>query len=265
MDAFITPGEFAKLACTTKRTILFYDQKGVLKPERIDLRGFRYYSQRQILDYQMVLLLTTLGISLKEIKEYLNNHGKLVELFKEKRPTILKEMSTLEFNLKNIDNFLENLKTNRTMIKPKISVFQPLSVYYIDKIGAYSKIGMYCSELINMIEKPHDGLTTMAVFEDQGYRPKNCHIKICVFSDKDIAIKPEFKNVVRHMTFSPGKVISYKHSGAGEMLSLFWKELEKYCRINRIKVKNKVSDFEIYWKVNADTTQQVFEIFLPIE
>jgi DNA-binding transcriptional MerR regulator len=38
---YITAGEFARLACTTKRTILWYDQKGILKPTKIGESGIK--------------------------------------------------------------------------------------------------------------------------------------------------------------------------------------------------------------------------------
>ena len=264
MDDLVTAGELAKLACTTKRTILFYDEKGVLKPVKIDDKGYRYYSQRQILDYQMVLLLTTLGVPLKDIKEYLDNRGKLPELFKEKRPQIEKEIRDLEFNLKSVDSYLKNLKDNQTMVKPAVMNFKPLSVYYIEKVGSYAKIGEYCSELYGMFEKPDKNFTTMAIFEDQGYRPKDCHIKIAAFASKPLKVKEKFESVAKQMEFDPGKVVFYKYHGSGKMLSLFWKELETYCGLNKIKVRKDMSDFEIYWKEGSNPSEQMFEIFLPV-
>jgi DNA-binding transcriptional MerR regulator len=265
MDDLITAGEFAKLACTTKRTILYYDEKGILDPIKTDVKGYRYYSQKQILDYQMVLLLTSLGVPLKYIKSYLDNKGKLPTLFKEKRPQIVKEIESLNFNLKNVDVFLKNLQENQTMIKPEISIFKPLSIFYVEKVGTYAKIGEYCYELMKMFEEPDKSLTTMAIFEDQGYRPKECHIIIAAFSNKRLIVKRQYLDEVKMREFDPGKVISYKYHGQGEMLSLFWKELEKYCRLNNINVRTDIPDFEIYWKVNSEPGKQMFEIFLPIE
>lgn len=264
MEDLITAGELAKLACTTKRTVLFYDEKGVIKPVKVDEKGYRYYDQRQILDYQMVLLLTTLGVPLKDIKSYLDNKGKLTELFKEKRPQIVKEIESLKFNLKNVDLFLKNLSDNQTMIKPEISSFKPLELYYIEKVGSYAQIGQFCSELAKMFEKTDKSFVTMSIFDDQGYRPKECHIKIAAFGSRSLKVKKEFTEIVKKMFFAPGKVVSYKYLGPGEMLSLFWKELERYCRLKKIKVRIGIPDFEIYWKVSSDPSKQMFEIFLPI-
>lgn len=261
MSNLITAGELAKLANTTKRTIQFYDQKGVLKPIRINSKKYRFYEEKQILNYQMILLLSTLGISLKEIKNFLKK-GNLTELFNSKKLLIKKQIDQLKFNLNSLEKFLTNLANNGTMVNPKIKVLKSFGVYYIEKECAYAKIGFYCQELISMFRNKN--LTTLAIFPNPTYQPKKSVIKIAVLADKNIKIKDQFKNTVKYMKFSPGKIITYTHNGSGSLLSLFWKELEKYCRLYNLKINKKIPDFEIYRKVNSDPSKQFFEIYLPI-
>jgi len=263
MNKYITPVELARLAHTTKRTIHFYDEKGVLKPTFINSKKYRFYTEQQVLDYQMILLLTTLGVSLNEIKAYLKKKDGLKVLFNEKKSLIKQQISELQFNLKNIETFLTNFDSNGTMVNPTIKVLDPFSVYYIERIGPYSKINDYCQELSDMFVS-NNKLTTLAIFEDPSYQPKKSKIKIGVLADKALDIKDEFKGIVKLMEFNPGKVISYTHHGSSNLLSLFWKELEKYCRLQHIVVRKNVPDFEIYRKVSHDQTQQFFEIYLPI-
>ena len=104
MENLISAGELAKLASTTKRTILFYDAKEVLKPELVNEARYRFYSQRQVLDYQMILLLSTLGISLAEIKNSLGKRGRLPQLLTLKA-LIQTEINLLQFNLNNLNKF----------------------------------------------------------------------------------------------------------------------------------------------------------------
>lgn len=264
MDKLITAGEFAKLASTTKRTILFYDQKGVLKPYKVNGEGYRSYLERQVLDYQRILLLSNLGVSLDEMRQYLEQNGDLVQLFDEKREMIEKEIRQLEFNLTSLSKFQVNLKTNGTMVSPEVKVMPSFGVYYIEKLGSYAKIGQYCEELSKMFESSGDDFTTLAIFEEQGYRPKNSRIKVGALAIEGMKIKAEYQDVVQYMDFVPGKVLVYTHNGAGSLLSLFWKELEKYAKLNDINVRASVPDFEIYRKVSPDPTKQFFEIYLPI-
>jgi len=125
MDNLITAGELAKLASTTKRTILYYDEKGVLKPVKVNSSKYRYYLESQILDYQRILLLSTLGVSLDEMKKYLRKNGNLAKLFDDKKGLVDKEIQLLEFNLQSLTRFESNLKTNGTMVNPEIKVCVP--------------------------------------------------------------------------------------------------------------------------------------------
>ncbi|MFC1790661.1 MerR family transcriptional regulator [Patescibacteria group bacterium] len=80
---------FAQLCDTSKRTIIYYDQIGLLKPIR--RRGiYRLYHHRQVLKYQKIYLLKSFGLTLKEIKTYLPSNWRCLLIRKkfseEKRP-----------------------------------------------------------------------------------------------------------------------------------------------------------------------------------
>ena len=264
MDNYITAGILAQLASTTKRTILFYDQKDVLKPVKVNNVKYRFYLERQVLDYQRILLLSTFGVSLREMKRYLRNNGDLTKLFDDKKELIEKEIRLLEFNLQTLIKIHRNLKANGTMVNPEVKFLQAFGVYYIEREGPYAQIGQYCDQVSKMFEKRSNDFTTLAIFEEQGYRPKKSRIKIGALAKKGMEVKEEFKDKVKYIEFNPGKVLTYTHNGSGSLLSLFWKELEKYCDLHKITIRKNTPDFEIYRKVNADSTKQFFEIYLPI-
>lgn len=261
MNNYITAGELARLAGTTKRTILWYDELGIIKPIEISPAGYRNYTESQVLDYQMILLLTTLGVSLKEIK----TKNDLKSLFEEKKVSIKNQIDDLQFNLKSLEKFMSNLGANKTLIKPEIKVLKPFDIYYIEKNGSYVNIGKYCHELSEMFTNKSKDFTALAIFENPTYQPKKSLIKIAALVTPRMSVNPKFKDIVKKIKFDPGKVITYTHNGAGEMLSLFWKELEKYCWLNKIDVRHDVPDFEIYRKVSSDPRKQFFEIYLPIK
>jgi len=265
MEKLITAGEFAKLASTTKRTIQFYDQKGILKPARVNTKGYRYYHEKQILDYQMILLLQTHGVSLDEMTRFVKTRKHLSLLFKQKQEEIEAKIAGLQVSLQNIANYTENLQQNGTMINPKIVIVKPFEIYYEPRECAYANIGHYCSQLAHKFDEEKSGkITTLAVFENPTYQPKQSKILIGVLR-KGAVLKKAFEGKVKMAIINPGKVITYTHVGSGSMLSLFWKELEKYCRIHKITVRKDVPDFEIYRDTSKGSGQQVFEIYLPVE
>src|SRR3989344_35320 len=150
------------------------------------------------------------------------------------------------------------------MVNPEVKTLPQIGVYFIEKVGPYVRIAQYCEELANMFENRGDNFTTLAIFEEQGYRPKKSRIKIGALATPDMKIKPAYKDTVKYMDFNPGKTLTYTHNGFGNLLSLFWKELEKYCVLRKIKVRTNAPDFEIYRRVNQNIIKQFFEIYLPI-
>lgn len=260
-STFITAGELARLAGTTKRTILWYDHLGILKPQEISSEGYRYYSESQVLEYQMILLLTTLGVTLQEIK----SKNDLQSLFAEKKLSIKNQIDDLRFHLKNLDTYLTNLGQNRTLIKPEIKDLPPFEIYYLEKSGSYVNIGKYCRELSTMFSHRGHRFTTLAIFDNPTYQPKKSPLRIAALATAGMSVLPQYQPLVKRTTFHPGKVITYTHRGAGELLSLFWKELEKYCRLHRLQVRDDTPDFEIYRRISSDPRRQYFEIYLPLQ
>jgi DNA-binding transcriptional MerR regulator len=257
-------GDFAKIASTTKRTIHFYNQAGILKPATINNSGYRQYDQRQVLDYQLILLLTTFGLKIRDIKKYLEKGDSLLTLFEKEKTNIKREFEKNQFLLRSIERITNNIKANGTMVDPEIIDFKPLEIFFFDISGSYADIYKYCSRLYNMFEKPGSNFITLAIFLDQGYRPNKCRMKIGAIKNPGMTVKKQFIDTLKTMTLNPGKVIYYKYQGSGSLLSLFWKELEKYCRLKNIKIRTDIADFEIYRKVSSDFTKQNFEIYMPI-
>jgi DNA-binding transcriptional MerR regulator len=67
--------QFAKLAGVTVRTLHFYDQKGLLKPETRTESGYRVYQQSDLIRLQQILTLKALGFSLEMIGELLTDQA----------------------------------------------------------------------------------------------------------------------------------------------------------------------------------------------
>ncbi len=67
--------EFAKRCGVEKRTLFYYDEIGLLKPERVLENGYREYSQRQAARMEEIKLLQSTGLSLAEIKAMLASEG----------------------------------------------------------------------------------------------------------------------------------------------------------------------------------------------
>jgi len=65
-------GEFARLGATSIKTLRFYDELGLLKPDAVDARTrYRYYGATQLRDLAAIHALKDLGASLEDIRRVL--------------------------------------------------------------------------------------------------------------------------------------------------------------------------------------------------
>ena len=67
-------GDFSDKCGVSVKTLRYYDEIDLFKPIEIDLfTGYRYYSDEQLEDLNIILKLKEASFSLEEIKEYWNN------------------------------------------------------------------------------------------------------------------------------------------------------------------------------------------------
>ena len=63
-------GEFAKLTGVNKRTLHYYNEIGLFRPEIIGENGYHYYTCFQFTELELILTLRKIGLSIDEIKDY---------------------------------------------------------------------------------------------------------------------------------------------------------------------------------------------------
>lgn len=64
-------GVLAQKTNLSKRTLRYYEQIGLLKPSRIEANGYRYYDESAVGRLQRILLLKSIGYTLRQIQELL--------------------------------------------------------------------------------------------------------------------------------------------------------------------------------------------------
>lgn len=69
-STLFSTGEFAKLNGINKRTLHYYNDIGLFRPEITGENGYHYYSLMQSMQLEMILLLRKLGLSIDDIREY---------------------------------------------------------------------------------------------------------------------------------------------------------------------------------------------------
>ena len=103
-----TTGEFAKICNIPKHVLFHYDEIGLFQPAIVKQNGYRYYSYHQYDTFCMITVLKNLGMSLKDIKIYLEQRDPVLflSLLKEKEKDVSKEIHKLE----KMQEYIRNMR-----------------------------------------------------------------------------------------------------------------------------------------------------------
>ena len=99
-DSLFQIGEVTKIMGITRKTLLVFEDMGLLTPAVKDQdSGFRYYSADNMTQIRSIRSLQTLGLSLKEVRDYY-------------------------YDTANIDTYLQNLMNLRSVLDKNIQMLQ---------------------------------------------------------------------------------------------------------------------------------------------
>ena len=102
-NIYLTVSEFAKLHNVNKRTLHYYDSIHLFSPQKTGKNGYRYYTYLQSAEFEIILALRELGMSLDEIRDYQKHktHDALEKILEEKTREIDERIQQLQ-DLKNM-------------------------------------------------------------------------------------------------------------------------------------------------------------------
>lgn len=96
------------------RTLRYYDEYGILKPEYVDPRtNYRYYSTNQFERLNTIKYLRALDISLEKIKSFFDEKdvNTILSIFIKQRDNVIKKQLALSEIEKKITNRIEQIET----------------------------------------------------------------------------------------------------------------------------------------------------------
>lgn len=125
-NTLFTIGQFAALHEINKKTLMWYDEIGLLKPICIKENGYRYYSYQQSAALETILMLRELNVSLDEIKKFMENRtiDSFDRLLREKLGELEQTISHLNAVKKVLANHQQDMETLRSLDLSKISLVE---------------------------------------------------------------------------------------------------------------------------------------------
>lgn len=134
----MTIKEFSNLCGCNPQTIRYYDRMNLLKPVKVDdWTGYRFYDERQALDFVKIKNLQTAGFTIDEIKELLDaNNEAIYEAFtkkiKEQKDRLNAMLEIQKSYQSEITEMTKKIEEVRTSIKMRMEEYNPTLEFGID-------------------------------------------------------------------------------------------------------------------------------------
>ena len=108
--------KLAELAGISTRTLRYYDQIGLLKPNEINKSNYRIYDEKNVNKLQQIMFYRSLDFPLSKIKRLMDDPDfSQLEALKEQRRLLLNKQKEVNKLLTNIDLTIENYKGEKKM------------------------------------------------------------------------------------------------------------------------------------------------------
>lgn len=116
MKNFFKIGEISKLYGIGVDSIRYYEEIGIIKPERSE-SGYRHYSIHDIWKLNVIRDLRSIGFTMEQIRKYLNHHtvASSLSMLEEEKVAISKQMQYLQKLQKNVEHRLNNIHSALTL------------------------------------------------------------------------------------------------------------------------------------------------------
>lgn len=211
-------GEFSKMSMTTIKTLRYYEEEGLIKPEGVDkFTGYRLYTTSQLVDVHKIQSLRQLGLSIAEIRGVLSKSISINDILNKRKQEVVAELAYGQEQLSRIEFMLKCQEENVIMSYQAIIKELPECIFYSMEtvIESYDKYFELIPPLGEKVMKKYPDLKCatpeycFVKYLDGEYRDKDIHIEYCEAVNK---IKPDFDNI-KFKEINPVKAVSVMHKG----------------------------------------------------
>lgn len=105
----MTTHEVEEMLDITKKTLIYYENEGLVKPSR-DNNNYRCYSQDDISKIKFILLLREMDVTIEEIKQIINKQKSIRDVLENKKNLIKQRQLDLDHIDEKINNYIKRKK-----------------------------------------------------------------------------------------------------------------------------------------------------------
>jgi len=267
-------GVFSKMNKITIKTLRHYDEIGLFKPIYVDeMTGYRYYSSSQLPRLYKILALKSLGFSLTEILNSLEEDTKpdnMIEYLEKRKDHILRKIEEEELKLSQLQSYLKTLKQEGIYMKYNVILKELPEVIvasmrtkipdYDSYYKIYPEMGEYMVQQKVECRVPEYCFT---IYHDGEYKESDIDVEICeavIDYGKD-SDKVKFKKIDK-----VENAACVLHKGPYNTIGMAYGAVMKWIEENNYEVVGLPRESYIDGVWNKDSSSEwLTEIQIPIK
>jgi effector-binding domain-containing protein len=263
-------GDFSKLSFVTVKALRYYDEIGLLKPERVDeLTGYRHYSASQLPRLNRIVALKNLGLSLDEVARLLRDDvpiASILDLLHAKQVEIKGRLEEEVEKLARVEEWLKQTETEGKLpdyevVKKKVKAQKVLSIRRIlPNYGGLSDLFSAIGPYIGQVHAPVKG-PPFAILHDKEFRETDVDMEVAFPLWREVKVSGEFK--CYEMEGYEMATLIYK--GPYEGIGPAYNTLMSWADVNSYHIAGPNREIYLTDPGKVPPSEYITEIQIPIE
>ena len=181
-------GDFSKLGRVTVKTLRYWDEIGILKPDFVNTEnGYRYYNSEKLALVFEIQSMKDIGLYLEDIAGIIRNglhKNQWLDLLRSRRVTLVDEINLHESKLVKLDQMISQIEKEKHMEKVEIRELPKVIVAsYRTTIPDYNALFTVAPAMGELMKKQgaicSDPPYCFNIYHDGEYREKDIDVEIC--------------------------------------------------------------------------------------
>lgn len=180
-------GEFSKICLVSTKALRHWEEVGLLQPAHVDREtSYRYYRIDQLYEVNRILALQTMGLSLKQIGNLMQDHisnDEIRGMFKLKRTEIQQELENARSRLKMLEARLNYIDAGEALQEFEVTLKSVDAITMVSMRRDYPTMQSFVDVLVGTHDHfkaraERENWSYMAIFHDSAYEVEGFNVEI---------------------------------------------------------------------------------------
>ena len=270
-------GDFSKLSLVSVKALRYYDERGLLKPARVDpSTGYRFYSASQLARLNRILAMKDMGLDLSQIALLLNQEptpDQIRGMLRLKQVELHQQLTEGQAQLTRIEAWLQAFEQEALMPIYDIVLKKVASLRVAQARGLAPKmeqpelgitLGRLFTEVMQAIAQ--QGATVVGpgitLYYDPEYREQDIDVGACLAFTGELRESEQVKVIELPAVETMACVI---HHGSFSIMHQAYHAILGWIESNGYRVSGPNRELNLEFEPGGDESTFVTEIQFPVE